>query len=243
MHVNNETGTLNPISDISSIVHRSGGVIHCDAVQSTGYYDLKTIVGVVDLVTLSAHKFGGPKGAGILFVRSGVDLDPFIAGGAQERRRRAGTENVAAIAGLSKALSLAQLDPWLRQGRLRGLRDYLSARLEAALGSQVRVTTPSEDSAPHILHVLFLDERGAGLDGEMLLLGLDMAGVYVSSGSACSSGAVEPSHVLTAMGIPPAMSRGAIRFSLGSSTSQEDIDEAVDRLGQVVGQHSRMGTP
>ncbi|MCH8276886.1 MAG: cysteine desulfurase [Bacteroidetes bacterium] len=238
MHVNNEIGTVNPISDISNVVHRSGGILHCDAVQSAGYYDLKKLAGFVDLMTLSAHKIGGPKGAGILFAKAGVQVDPFILGGSQERRRRAGTENVAAIAGLSEALSIAQQDPRVDSGRLRSLREFLEARLETELGNQIRVTTPDEGSAPHILHVVFLDEDGSGLDGEMLILGLDMEGVYVSSGSACSSGAVEPSHVLTALGVQPSVSRGAVRFSLGSGTTEEEIDEAIDRITRVVRQTS-----
>ncbi len=233
MHVNNEIGTVNPIREISDIVHRAGSIVHCDAVQSAAYFDLGELVRCVDLMTISAHKLGGPKGAGVLFVKSGIRMEPLIFGGSQERDRRAGTENVAAIAGLSEALSIARHEPFVEGCRLRSLREYLAAMLDGALGSSVRVTTPDENSAPHILHVLFLDEEGAGLDGEMLILGLDMEGVYVSSGSACTSGAIEPSHVLEAIGISSSVSRGAVRFSLGSGTTEDDIISAVRRITRV----------
>ncbi|GMQ80966.1 MAG: cysteine desulfurase family protein [Rhodothermia bacterium] len=233
MLVNNETGVVNPISEIAETVHASGGVLHTDAVQGAPYYDLKELAGEVDLMTLSGHKMGGPKGIGVLMVRSGTTLDPLLRGGSQERKRRAGTENVAAIVGVAAALEIAQTERVENAQRVRELRDLLRSRLEDSLGKRIRVTTP-EHSAPHILHMLALDADGTGVDGEMLILGLDLEGVYVSSGSACTSGALEPSHVLTAMGIHSSVAKGAVRFSLGRESTEEDIVVGAGRIRSVI---------
>ncbi|MCZ6704532.1 MAG: aminotransferase class V-fold PLP-dependent enzyme, partial [Bacteroidetes bacterium] len=181
----------------------------------------------------SGHKMGGPKGIGVLFARSGLHINPILHGGSQERKRRPGTENVPAIVGFSKALEISQAEHVENARRIRGLRDQLRSLLEESLGDGIRVTTPKE-SAPHILHVLVLDQDGSGVDGEMLILGLDLEGVYVSSGSACTSGALEPSHVLSAMGISSSLAKGAIRFSLGRETNEDEIVQASKRIGTVV---------
>lgn len=233
MLVNNETGAFNQISEISRAVHESGGVIHTDAVQAGPYYDLKELAAQVDFMTLSGHKMGGPKGIGVLYARSGLPIDPILHGGSQERKRRPGTENVPAIVGFSKALEISQAEHVENARRVRGLRDLLRSLLEDSLGDGIRLTTPNE-SAPHILHVLVLDQDGCGVDGEMLILGLDLEGVYVSSGSACTSGALEPSHVLSAMGISSSLAKGAIRFSLGRETNEDEIVQASKRICAVV---------
>ena len=165
--------------------------------------------------------------------RSGTPLDPVLRGGSQERKRRAGTENVAAIVGLATALEITQTERVENAQRVRELRDLLRSRLEDSLGERIRVTTPERD-APHILHLLALNEDGTGVDGEMLILGLDLEGVYVSSGSACTSGALEPSHVLTAMGIHSSLAKGAVRFSLGRESTREEIVQAADRICSVI---------
>jgi cysteine desulfurase len=188
------------------------------------------------MLSLSAHKIGGPKGTGLLFVRSGTSPGLLMHGGSQERGRRGGTENVAGIVGLCEALTRVQADVEVAADGMRSNRDLLARELERRLGDRVCITTPGEStrSCPHILHAVFVDEWGRGLDNEMLILGLDMDGVFVSSGAACSSGAVEPSHVLTSIGMSPERARGAIRFSLGRATTREDIEWSVDRVEAVV---------
>jgi len=236
MHVNNETGALSPIAEIAERVHAAGGLVHSDAVQSAACYRISALTSVVDMLSLSAHKIGGPKGAGLLFVRSGAPLGRVLHGGSQERRRRGGTENVAGIVGLAAALERAQSDPEQAEREMRGRRDHLETSLTGRLGPLVQITSPggAGRSCPHILHAIFLDEAGNGLDGEMLILGLDMEGVHVSSGAACSSGAMEPSHVLRAMGVSRDLARGAVRFSLGAGTTDDEIAEAIERIERVV---------
>ncbi len=236
MHVNNETGVVNDVGRMADRVHAENGVIHTDAVQSAACYPLQSLTERVDMMSLSGHKIGGPKGVGLLFVRSGVVAGRVIHGGSQERNRRAGTENVAGIVGFTKALELAQSAQELVGSKIRRKRDRLRDELSRSLGERVLITTPDSDelSCPHILHTLFLDENGCGLDGEMLILGLDMEGVYVSSGAACSSGTIEPSHVLLSMQIDRHMARSAVRYSLGKETTDEEIDIAIDRTVQVV---------
>jgi cysteine desulfurase len=168
-------------------------------------------------------------------VRPGTPFEPLMRGGAQERRRRGGTENVAAVVGLAEALERAAGSAEAEAQRLARLWDQLAERLRGAFGEGIRFNTPVGGAvAPHILNVSFPPDGGRPLDGEMLLLGLDLAGVMVSSGSACASGAVEPSHVLRALGLPADTARATVRFSLGRSTTVQDIDYAADRLVEVV---------
>ena len=228
MTVNNETGAVNRGGPLPEGVLR-----HTDAVQAAAWYDLRDIAAEVDALTLSAHKLGGPKGVGVLMARSRVPLVTMVHGGGQERERRSGTENVPGVVGLATALSLAQRQAGSESVRVRALRDAFWNGLDTGLPSHVRRVTPTEGSAPHILQVIFHDE-GRGLDGEMLILGLDVAGVQVSAGSACSSGAVRRSHVLHAMGIPDGVARGAVRFSFGPENSQDDVEQALERTLQVV---------
>ena len=235
MHVNNETGALNPIAVIVSEVRKKGGWMHTDAVQSAGHLAPRVDVLGVDLMSLSAHKFYGPKGVGCVYVRGGVELGGLIVGGSQERGRRGGTENVAGIVGMAAAMERAYTGYEARLERSAGLRDRLLAGLRATLGEAFQVNTPLEASSPHILNIAFPPRAGKAVDGEMLLLNMDLEGVYVSSGSACTSGAVEPSHVLIAMGVPKETAAAAVRFSLGRATTEEEIDGAVAAMHRVWG--------
>ncbi len=242
MFANNETGTLNPIAEIAARAHAAGALVHSDAVQGAGLLSLDVDALGVDLLSLTAHKIRGPKGTGALYVRSGTPFSPLVAGGAQERRRRGGTENVAGIVGLASALHRAEAAREATNARLAALRLRLVEAIRAAFGEAVRFNTPLEQfhptpapTAPHVLSVSFPEKDGRPMDGEMLLLGLDVAGVCASSGSACTSGALEPSHVLLAMGVERATAAATVRFSLGAETTTADVDAAAAVLADVVG--------
>lgn len=240
MHANNELGTMTPVREIAALCRERGVRFHCDAVQTAGILNLDVKELGVDLLSLSAHKFYGPKGVGVLYVRGGVDLHPLVEGGSQEREQRAGTENVPAIVGLARALELAVEESAERVRHLSALRARLCRNLEQALGGQFVVNTPLEDheTAPHVLNIAFLPRNGEPYDGEMLLLNLDMEGICASAGSACTSGALEPSHVLRAIGLDNDTAAGALRFSLGKSNTEDDIDTTVEKLVAAI---ERMG--
>jgi cysteine desulfurase len=233
MYVNNESGAVADVAALAATARAAGALFHTDAVQAAGLFALDVDALGVDLLSLSSHKFGGPKGAGILYVRGGVDLQTQATGGAQERGRRGGTENVAAVVGMARALELADAEREATAARIGALRDDLRSRLVDALGERIVVVTP-DDASPHILNVAF-PPRPHPTDGEMLILGMDLEGVAVSSGSACTSGTLRPSHVLSAMGLDDATARAAVRFSLGSPTKRADIDRAADALVRVAG--------
>ncbi len=232
MYVNNEVGTIADIRALASAARQTNASFHTDAVQAPGLVPIDVEALGVDLMSLSSHKFGGPKGAGVLYVRGGTDLTPFLVGGKQERDRRAGTENVAAIAGMTRALELAESERESTAPRLAAFRDRLRTCLVEALNRRIHVVTP-DCAAPHILNVAFPPSDGRAVDGEMLILGMDLEGIAVSSGSACTSGTLRPSHVLRAMGLDEATARAAVRFSLGSATTESDIDRAADALIRV----------
>jgi len=225
MTANNETGVLSPLEEVARLCRKNGVPLHTDAVQAAGKMQLP--LERADLLSLSAHKIGGPKGAGLLWVRKGLAVRALQAGGHQERGRRGGTENVAGIVGLGEALSLAAAALPQEATRLAALRDRLQAAAEAIPGS--RVAGRNAPRACNTLNVAF-----EGCDGETLLTALDLAGVAVSTGSACSSGTLEPSPVLLAMGYPPALARSAIRFSLWRGTTPAQIDEVCRVLPEVV---------
>jgi cysteine desulfurase len=221
MMVNNETGVVQPVANAAAIVHRHGGLLHCDAVQAAGRLDLDTDALAIDLMTLSAHKLGGPQGVGALITREGLAISPVLRGGGQEQRRRAGTENVAGLAGFGAAARLALGNPGERE-RLAGLRDRLESRaLQAAEAVGARATVHGRHAA-RVANTSCLSLPGAS--SETQLMAFDLAGVAVSAGSACSSGKVKPSHVLTAMGVAADEAGSAIRVSLGWNTTAEDID-------------------
>jgi len=219
MLANNETGVVQPIREIARLVHEAGGLLHVDAVQAPGriYLDFNDLS--ADLLTLSSHKMGGPKGAGALIRRAGLHLpDPLIRGGGQERGLRGGTENVAAIAGFGAAAAEIA-------GRLAEEASH-TARLQQQLETGLRRITPDAvifgDATERLQNTTLFTHPG--LRAETAVIGFDLAGVAVSSGSACSSGKVQPSHVLAAMGVDRALARGAIRVSTGYSTKNTDIE-------------------
>lgn len=233
MWVNNETGAVSPLAALADAAHAAGARFHSDAVQAAGLFDLDVGAQGVDLLTLSGHKVGGPKGVGALYVRAGTPFGGVQTGGSQERRRRGGTENVAAIVGFAEALARADAERAAHADRLAALRDGLLGCLRQRVGGALVVNTPP-DAAPHILNVSFPPREGRPVDGEMLLLGLDLEGVQVSAGSACSSGALAPSHVLLALGVPRETAGATLRISFGRSTTAEDVAAAAAAIGRVV---------
>jgi cysteine desulfurase len=240
MQANNETGTIQPIEEIARVIAeaRASGLghlhFHTDAVQSVGKIavDVKRLG--VDLLSLSGHKIHGPKGVGALFIRKGVRLAKLLYGGHHERDRRAGTENVPAIVGLGRAARLARIHLIHRQSHMRELRDYLEQRVLERV-QDVRVNGSTIHRVPNISNLSF-----QGIDGESLLIALDLKGVAVSTGSACASGSLEPSHVLTAMGLAREEVRGSLRFSLSAYTTRDEIDYALSTLEETVERLQRM---
>jgi cysteine desulfurase len=223
MLANNETGVVQPICEIARLVHEAGGLLHVDAVQAPGRIPCDINALGADLLSLSAHKMGGPKGAGALVRRDeGLTIDPLMTGGGQERGLRAGTENVAGIAGFGAAAEAALRGLAAESARMRALRDRLEAALKA-ISPQAVIFGAKAERLPNTM--LF---TVAGMKAETAIIGFDLDGVAVSSGAACSSGKVAPSHVLAAMGIAPALARGAVRVSLGSTTTETEVDRFLD---------------
>ena len=238
MLANNETGVIQPVAEIAEIVHAAGALFHCDAIQAAGKRPVDMRDLGADLMSLSAHKFGGPQGIGALVVRDGLDPEPLIRGGGQERRRRAGTENVPGIVGFGVAAQHEQDAANDYSAKLTGLRDDIERRLLAA----------APDAVIHGAGVERLANTSCiglpGVSGEIQVMTLDLAGVAVSAGSACSSGKVTPSHVLSAMGRDDEAARSAVRVSLGAETKAEQIDRFVEVWSDMArrrdtGAHSR----
>ena len=228
MHANNEIGTIQPVAELAELAHHHGALFHTDAVQSAGkiLVDVKSLG--VDLLSLSAHKLNGPKGIGALWIRKGTRLMPVMFGGRQERNRRAGTENMPGIVGFGVAAELAKTKLGEDAVRLGSLRN----RLESGILDRVPHTNVNGDRVqrvPNTTNISF-----DAVEAESLLIALDLEGVAVSTGSACSSGTLEPSHVLRAMGLPTHRTQTSIRFSLGSGNTQEEIDHVIGVLPQVV---------
>ncbi len=222
MSANNETGTLQPVQELAAICRQRGVPFHTDAVQSFGKQPVNVTDWGVDLLSLSAHKFYGPKGAGLLYCRRGVKLNPLLFGGSHENERRAGTENVAGIVGLARAMELPAVN-------LFALTETLAAGIAARI-TGAHLNGHATLRAGNTLNFSF-----AGCETSGLILGLDLEGVAVSSGSACAVGSLEPSHVLTAMGLPRELARSAVRFSFGSGTTAADVDCVLAALLKVVG--------
>jgi len=227
MHSNNEIGTFGPVAEVAGIAREHGVLMHTDATQSAGIVPVDVKALGADLLSLSAHKRYGPKGIGALYVRSGVRLEPFLHGGSQERGRRGATENVAAIVGFGEAARIAQGGMAEEAARLAPLRDRLASGLAAVEGS--RVNGHPSNRLPGTVNVSFADT-----DSESLLLALDLEGIAASSGSACTSGSLEPSHVIAALSLPAAYAAGTLRFSLGRWTTADDIDAVLDVLPRVL---------
>ncbi len=228
MHANNEIGNLYPIEALGSLCREKGVCFHVDAVQSLGKVKIDLAVQPVDLMSFSGHKIYGPKGIGVLYVRKGVKLSPLLRGGSQERERRAGTENLPGIVGFAKALEIAVKDLEAESVRLHRLRNTLEQGLQERIPG-LCIHGDLKNRVSNTTNVGF-----SGLKNDLLLIALDREGVLVSAGSACASGALKPSHVLLAMGIPPEEAKGSLRFSLGRSTSDDDINKALEIIPQVV---------
>jgi len=227
MHANNETGVIQPVAEIGSIAKRHGILFHTDAVQSVGKIPVNVQDLGVDLLSISGHKIHGPKGIGALYVRKGTRMAPFMTGGSQERKRRAGTENVPAIAGLGAAALLAGERLPEMSSRVAELRDRLQDQAMARIAG-TRINGQAL-RLPNVANLSF-----ENLEGEAAVIALDLEGIAVSTGSACSSGALEPSHVLVAMGLRPEVVQSSLRFSLCCYTTQEEIDRTVQTLEAVI---------
>lgn len=227
MYANNEIGTVQPISEIGKICREAGVLFHTDAVQAIGNIPVNVKDDNIDLMSLTAHKFHGPKGCGALYIRKGVRVANLIEGGAQERSRRAGTENVAGIVGLSTALELAISTMSERAERLTKMRDRLISGLLKI--DRSRLNGSKEHRLPGNVNMCF-----EGIEGESLLLRLDLAGVSASSGSACTSGSLDPSHVLLALGLPHEIAHGSLRLSFSDDNTEEDIDYLLKVVPEIV---------
>lgn len=228
MAANNEIGTLEPVAEIGALCHERGVLFHTDAVQAVGAIPLDVEALHADMLSLSAHKFHGPKGIGALYIRKGVKIDPLIHGGAQERGHRAGTENLPGIVGLGKAIELAEEGLAENAARMTFLRNRLVSGLRAAI-PDMRINGTMEKRLPNNVNVSF-----AGIEGEAVLLRLDLEGIAASSGSACTAGSLDPSHVLTAIGLTRDEAKGSLRLTLGTDTTQADVDEVVKKLPGIV---------
>lgn len=228
MTANNEVGTIEPIAEIGKIAKENNIVFHTDAVQAIGSIAIDVASMNIDMLSLSAHKFGGPKGIGALYVRSGLRPAVFMHGGAQEKARRAGTENVASIAGLGKAIELATQNLEEKTAKIRAMRDRLIKEIPEKI-PYVKLNGHPTDRLPGNVNFSF-----EFIEGESLLLMLDMNGIAASSGSACTSGSLDPSHVLLALGLPHEIAHGSLRLSIGEINCDEDIDYVLETLPNIV---------
>lgn len=234
MHANNETGTIQDIAPMVEVAHEVGALFHTDAVQSTGKVPVDVKELGVDLLSLTGHKIYGPKGTGALFIRSGVKISPLFFGGSHEKKRRPGTENVAGVVGLAKTLEIAQRRMQADYKQLTELADHFIDSVTSRI-PDVSFNGTRTRRVPQTVNLSF-----QGVEGESILLNLDLKGIAVSSGSACTSGATEPSHVLQAMGVPTINGRGALRFSMGRTTTKEQLAYVVDCLEETIEQLREM---
>lgn len=228
MHLNNEIGTIQLLDEISAIAKEAGVYYHSDAVQSFGKLATKVDDLGVDLLSIAGHKIYGPKGIGVLYIRKGTRIDPLIIGGAQEKRRRSGTENIAGAVGFGEAIVQAEAEREDVYDRLTGLRKKL---VEGLTGSIPEITINGD---PERVFPSTVSASVSHVEGESLLLSLDMEGIAISTGSACSSGSLEPSHVLVAVGIDTVMAQGTLRFSMGRGTTEAEIDHLLDVFPPIV---------
>ena len=228
MFANNEIGTIQPIKEIGEIAKEKGVYFHTDAVQAIGNTEINVDELNIDLLSMSAHKIYGPKGVGALYIRQGVKVDPLIIGGGQERNRRAGTENVPGLVGFGKAIELSYEDMDEHNSRLIGLRDSLIKKIRDNIG-YTRLNGHPTKRLPGNVNICF-----EFIEGESLLLSLDMVGIAGSSGSACTSGSLDPSHVLLAIGLEHEIAHGSLRLSLGDFNNEDELDYVVDNLKVIV---------
>lgn len=227
MFANNEVGTVMPIPEIAAVCHEKGVLFHTDAVQAIGHVPVDVKAMGIDMLSLSAHKFHGPKGVGALYCRKGIKLPSYIMGGAQEKGRRAGTENVAGIVGLGAAIKLACDNLSENAAKMTILRDRLMRGLAEI--PEVKLNGHPTERLPNNVNYSM-----KYIEGESILLKLDLSGIAASSGSACTSGSLDPSHVLLAMGLPHEIAHGSVRLTLGDDTTQEDIDYTIEQLKEIV---------
>ena len=228
MYANNEIGTIEPIAEIAKIAKEKGVLMHTDAVQAVGAVPIDVKKENVDMLSLSAHKFNGPKGVGALYIRKGVRIDNLIEGGAQERGRRAGTENIPGIVGLAKALEIANNSIEEKSQKLCEMRDYIIKNIEDKI-PYCRLNGHRENRLPNNVNFSF-----EFIEGEGLLLWLDINGIAASSGSACTSGSLDPSHVLLAIGLKHETAHGSLRITLGEENTYEEIDYMLEKLCEIV---------
>ncbi len=234
MFANNEIGTIEPVAEIGKIAKEHGILFHTDAVQAFGQVPIHVDELNIDMLSSSGHKLNGPKGIGFLYIRKGVKIRSFVHGGAQERKRRAGTENVPGIVGFGKAVELAMANMEERTAKERELRDYLMERVLKEIPFS-RINGHRTNRLPNNVNICF-----QFVEGESLLIMLDMKGICGSSGSACTSGSLDPSHVLLAIGLPHEIAHGSLRLTLGEETTREDIDYTVDAVKEIVTQLREM---
>ncbi len=228
MAANNEIGTLEPIAEIGRIAHEHGVLFHTDAVQAVGAIPLDVNAMNIDMLSMSGHKFHGPKGIGALYIRKGVRIDTFLHGGAQERGQRAGTENLAGIVGIGKAIELATEQMAENAARMTRLRDRLIDGILTSI-PDVRLNGHRTERLPNNVNVSI-----RYIEGEAMLLRLDLAGIAGSSGSACTSGSLDPSHVLLAIGLPHEIAHGSLRLTLGTDSTDADVDAVLETLPKIV---------
>ncbi|MDD4052315.1 MAG: cysteine desulfurase family protein, partial [candidate division Zixibacteria bacterium] len=228
MMANNETGVIQPIAEMAAICHQAGVLFHTDAVQAVGKLPVRVNDLGVDMLSLSAHKFYGPKGVGALYARKGVKLTPLFHGGSHERRKRAGTENSAGVIAMAKALEIAEAQREKEHARMTELGDYFIAQVQSRI-KDVYLNGDRDRRVPSTVNLSF-----KGVEGEAIILSLDMKGICVSSGSACTSGSLQASHVLTAMGVDPLLAQGSIRFSMGRYTTKEQLDYTISVLPEII---------
>jgi len=234
MHVNNEIGSINPLKEISEVCRKHEVPFHSDTVQSVGKIPVDVNELGLDFLSISGHKIYGPKGIGVLYIRHATPWLPWMHGGSQERRRRGGTLNVPGIIGLAKALELCVNEMEKHQNHFEKLRKHLIEGLDAKFGDIYQINGNREHGVPHIINISFFTPDGGGIDGEMLLLNLDVEGICVSNGSACTSGALEPSHVLQGMGLNDEIANSSIRLSLGKDNTISQIDYFLDKIEEIV---------
>ena len=229
MHANNEVGTIQPVVEISRIAHEAGVLFHTDAVQTVGHLPIDVNKMGIDMMAMSAHKLYGPKGVGALYIRKGVHIESLIHGGAQEHSRRASTENVPGIVGFGKAAEIAEHEMGEEAIRLTVLRDRLIRKLVDGI-EDVQLNGHPTQRLPNNVNISV-----QFVEGESMCLNLDLEGICASTGSACSSSSAEASHVLLAMGVPPQLAHGSLRFSMGKWTQEDEVDKAAEALSRIAG--------
>lgn len=234
MFANNEIGTIQPIAEIGALAKEKGILFHTDAVQAYGHVPIDVNACHIDMLSASGHKFGGPKGIGFLYIRRGIKIRAFIHGGAQERSRRAGTENVPGIVGMAAASQIAVSQMEERTQKMIALRDYMIERLETEI-PYCRLNGDRRERLPNNVNFSF-----RFVEGEAMLIMLDMKGICASSGSACTSGSLDPSHVLLAIGLPHEEAHGSLRLTLSHENTKEELDEVVEAVKEIVGKLRNM---